>query len=144
VVEHREEESEALSEGDTSAAAAALMTREEGRRLDILLDTVVRGLTTAVGMYEKMCSAMLARTVEDGKVLRELLAAHRQTYLENTELHADAILAQAEREAEESGSSDTISRLAEMFAPAILAKAGVALPTAKPPRRQAKSTPVAP
>lgn len=89
-----DEEQEAASVGTGSAAeiaAAAAMTREEGRRIDTLTNTAVGALARACDLYHTMVEDLLARAQADAEVHRELLSSVRTHFIERTQAEAELI-----------------------------------------------------
>ena len=103
-----EEETAATSVGTGDAAAtaasaamgAALVVREEGKRLDSVLALAMNIMSRAVDTYEKMARQMLSEREQDGKLQRTLLETVRTQYLARAEAEAELIQAEAEHQAE--------------------------------------------
>lgn len=114
-VSYTEESAEAVGTGSAAeVAAAAAMSREEGRRYDHLLNGVIRGMESAVMMFEKLSALCMTRMTEDARTIRELTRSDRENYLDKTELEAEAIRRDAE------GGGDAVSKLAEQLLPQLL------------------------
>jgi len=107
-VSYVEEETAASSVGtgsaaETAAAAAtgaALVVREEGKRLDSVLALAMNIMTRSVDTYEKMVKQMLSEREQDGKLQRSLLETVRIQYIARAEAEAELIHADAEHAAE--------------------------------------------
>lgn len=101
-VSYTEEETAAQAEGTGSAAeiaAAAAVTREEGRRLDSIIDRGINALVQAVACYEKVTSALLKERQTDAATHRALLDSLRSHFLARAEAEADLVRVRAEAEA---------------------------------------------
>lgn len=126
VEEHRIETREAVGSGSAAeVAAAAALSREEGRRYDHLLDGAIRAMQAANGflkeacaMHQQMAEVLLKRSIEDGEVVRSLLTGYRSTYLEKAELERDAILAESGEE------KDGVTELANTLLPVLMQRLG--------------------
>lgn len=113
-VSFTEESMEAAGTGSAAeVAAAAVFSREEGRRFDALLDRVILATEKTCSLHERMCEALLNQQIENGKVIQSLLVGYRQAYLDKTELEADAIRAGAE-------GGDEITKMAAELLPQLL------------------------
>jgi hypothetical protein len=102
-VSYTEEEEAAESHGTGGAAmvaASAAYAREEGRRLDAIVDRGIRALEAAVGTYEKICNALLKERQSDAAVQRALLESVRTHYVAAAEAEADAVRIQAQADAD--------------------------------------------
>lgn len=125
-VSYTEESAEAVGTGSAAEVAAlAAVAREEGRQLDKVVSVALNALTAACDLHRKMSEALLARAVEDGKTMRELMISVRTHYLDAAELEADAIRKSAE-EKDDNSSDNMVNALLPLLA----AKMGIALPTA--------------
>jgi hypothetical protein len=110
-VSYSEESEEAASVGTGAAAetaAAAAMVREEGRRLDSIVDRGFLAMQKACEFHERMSEALLNRAIEDGKTHRRLLEAVRVNAL--ARVRAEVAARGAEDE-------DDIVKLAKELAP---------------------------
>lgn len=118
-VSYTEEEHAAEGTGSAAAEAAALAsaTREEGRRIDSLVQLGMTSLVQACGMYQQMTAALLKRTENFERAQVDMLAAMREHYLARTEAEAELVRAQAENK-----DGGEVSKLVEMLMPAIMAK----------------------
>lgn len=87
-----EERSEAVGTGAAAeVAAAAAMTREEGRRLDYLLQGSVNALMKAVETYKSVTETLLERTLAMEEVHMGMLGTIREQYIARTQAEVDAI-----------------------------------------------------
>jgi hypothetical protein len=126
-VKYEETESASVGVGESAAAvaAAAAMVREEGRREDSLEKLKQDGLTRAFDMCMRMCEGMMKRTEALERVHVTLLTSWRDNFLSRTELEAEQIVTEAERQAEavakEEG-GDSMSKLADTLLPMLMAK----------------------
>lgn len=95
------DEAQAVGVGNGAAmvAAQAAFAREDGRRLDSIIDKGINALVQAVKTYESMTQALLAERQADAALHRTLLESVRTHYLERTEAEAELIRADAEAEA---------------------------------------------
>lgn len=120
---HVEEETEALATGEAAAVAlaSAAVAREEGRRLDYLLQAGADALVKACHLHEKMAAGLLQRAIEDGKTIRMLTSSARDNALALAQHQADTIVREAEAEAEKAGESGE-GNLLEGAVAAILAE----------------------
>lgn len=82
--------------GAAETAAAAAMVREEGRRLDLIIDRALSAYAQAVSTYEKICTSMLAERRLDADVQRALLESVRTHYLARAEAESELIRKEAE------------------------------------------------
>lgn len=137
-VKYEETESASVGVGGSAAevAAAAAMVREEGRREDSLEKLKQDGLTRAFDMCMRMTEGMMKRTEALERVHLSLLTAFRDNYLTRVELEGDALITDAQRQAEaiakEEG-GDSMSKLADMLLPQLMAKfMGVTIPNGAP------------
>jgi hypothetical protein len=95
-VEYREERKEA--EGAASVAiplAEALMAREDGRRIDKLIEVSIGALTTACSMYAKMATDMMAERQEFFSGQMTMMGSLREHYLARIDAEGDALKAQS-------------------------------------------------
>lgn len=117
-VEYSEETAESVGTGAAAeVAAAAAMSREEGRRYDSLLSVGITALRTAVDTYSKMCNHMLERNRELERSHVQMMDAIREHTI--ARIDAEAEVAQLAKEAE-AGGSDGIGKLAEQLLPYLL------------------------
>ncbi len=102
-VSYTEEETAQAAEGTgdaaASMAAAAMMTRAEGERLDSILKIGVSALKEAVEAYKSMCESLLAERQADAQTHRALLESLRTHFLERAEAESELVRQQAEHEA---------------------------------------------
>jgi hypothetical protein len=102
-VTYTEEHDETAAVGTGASASAALahaaVAREEGRRLDSIVDRGIRALEAAVNTYEKITMAMLRERQQDAIVQRSLLESVRTHFLARAEAEGDLLRAQAEADA---------------------------------------------
>lgn len=106
-------EAEGTGEGPASiAAAAALQSREEGRRLDSLTVSAVGALEKAVETYRQICESLQAmlETYQDHHL--DTLASVRDHYLARTASDAEVTRLQKERE----GGEDPLTGLMAIMA----------------------------
>jgi nucleotide-binding universal stress UspA family protein len=111
-VSYSEESEEAAAVGTGAAAetaAAAAMVREEGRRLDSIVDRGFLAMQKACEFHERMCEALLNRAIEDGKTHRRLLDSLRVNALARIKAEVRARGAEPEE--------DEIVKLAKELAP---------------------------
>lgn len=96
----------------STAAAAALATREEGRRLDFLTSESVSALKEAVAVYKDVCLSLKDRLeiIENAHV--SMMEATRTSYLRSAELEAE--LARAVRSGDD-GSDPSEGLLTEIL-----------------------------
>lgn len=97
LVHHVEESDESVVAGQSAAswAASAAFAREDGRRLDSIVDRGITALCRAVDTYEKMTLALLRERQADAVLHRALLESVRTHYLERTEAEAALIRAES-------------------------------------------------
>jgi len=101
-VSYTEEEQEAAAVGYGSAAemaAGAAMVREEGRRIDNIVDRGINALVRAVETYDKMVAHLLKERQTDAALHRTLLESVRQHYIARTEAEAELIRNEADQAA---------------------------------------------
>lgn len=106
-------EAEGVGEGPASiAAAAALQSREEGRRLDSLTVSAVGALEKAVETYRQICESLQAmlETYQDHHL--DTLASVRDHYLARTASDAEVARLQKER----NGAEDPLTGLMAIMA----------------------------
>jgi hypothetical protein len=117
VEEESENEAEAVGTGKAAEfAAAGVMAREEGRRYDTLLQVAIGSMAKACALHEKMAETLLARSVEDAKVQRSLLAAFRDATIAEAQTSADLVAAQKPEEKD----PDSMAALIEQFGPMLM------------------------
>lgn len=121
-VSYTEEEQAAEAEGTglgAEAAAAGAMVREEGRRLDSILQIGVAALQRSNDVYHQMVTALLKRTenFEDSQV--KMLTAMREHFLGRVQAEAD--LMNAGQEEKEDPTQKMISEMLPMLLPQIMA-----------------------
>jgi hypothetical protein len=105
-------EAEGTGEGPASiAAAAALQSREEGRRLDSLTVSAVGALEKAVETYRQICESLQAMLETYQTHHLDTLASVRDHYLARTA--ADSEVARLQKEA---GGEDPVTSLMVMMA----------------------------
>jgi hypothetical protein len=98
-VSYTEEEHAAQAIGTGSAAemaAAAAMSREEGRRLDSIVDRGIGALERACNAWEKMTAALLKERQADAQTHRALLESLRSHFLARAEAEGALIKAEAD------------------------------------------------
>jgi len=121
-----DETSEAIGSGSAAAAAAgaALVAREEGRRLDNLTITSIDALKEACAVYKDICLTLKDRTEVLEATHIAMLDSVRAHFLARTdaEVRADEL----ERQAESGGKDDMMTMLVPMLA----AKLGLQVPAA--------------
>jgi len=94
-VSYTEESTQAMGTGSAAeVAAAAAMVREDGRRLDNILDRSIRFMESACLRYEKLVDILLAHRHEDSEQIRALLNAHHDNTLDRIELEGALLKAQ--------------------------------------------------
>lgn len=101
-VSYTEEEHQAAAVGTGSAAemaAAAAMSREEGRRLDSIVDRGIGALERACNAWEKMTAALLKERQADAQTHRALLESLRSHFLARAEAEASLIKSEADHQA---------------------------------------------
>lgn len=131
-VSFTEEEHQAVGIGTAAAeaAAAASMVREEGRRIDNIIERGFAMMTKACEMSFALAEQVLKDKVEDAKTQRALLESVREHYLARTQIEADKIVSDAVAEADAAAGEggDAITKMAEqmlpMLMPAIMAQMG--------------------
>lgn len=114
-VSYTEEETAAAAEGTGSAAEAAALaavTREEGRRLDSIIDRGINALQRACDAWEKMTAALLKERQADAVTHRALLESLRSHFLARAEAEADLIKAEAAHHAEKDDGSNPLESAA--------------------------------
>jgi hypothetical protein len=107
-VSYVEEEHQAAAVGTGSAAemaAAAGMVREEGRRLDSIVDRGIGALERACNAWEKMTAALLKERQADAVTHRALLESLRSHFLARAEAEGQLIKAEADHVAASAGES---------------------------------------
>jgi uncharacterized protein YciI len=113
-VSYTEEETNAAAEGLGSAAdiaAAAMVTRAEGERLDSILTIGIKALTEAVNCYKSMTAALLEERQADAQTHRALLESLRSHFLERAEAEAELIRVEADHAAKDNA-GDTLESAA--------------------------------
>lgn len=94
-VSFTEESTAAVGTGTAAeVAAATALAREDGRRLDAILDRSMRFMEGACLRYEKMLDLMLQNRMEDSAQIRALLNAYHDNSLDKTELEVELMKAQ--------------------------------------------------
>lgn len=91
-ISYTEEETAAAAEGTGTAAevaAAGMVVREEGRRLDSIIDRGINALVEANKMHQAMNAALLAERQADAVIQRQLLESVRTHFLARTEAEAE-------------------------------------------------------
>ena len=86
-----DEHAEAVGTGTAAseAATAALMVKEEGRRLDSLTVNAVSALQAAVATYKEICLSLKDRQEIIEKTHVEMLLAWRSEFLARTEIEGE-------------------------------------------------------
>jgi len=130
LIHHVEESDESVAAGQSAAswAASAAFAREDGRRLDSIVDRGITALCRAVDTYEKMTLALLRERQADAVLHRALLESVRTHYLERTE--AEAALIRAESAPAE---PDETSGVESAIVQALMRDGFGAKPPRKPP-----------
>ncbi len=93
------EQHDTQGEGDAAVAAAQAapaLAREEGRRIDYLLELIIKSNSTVSAMYERMMDQMLRRNEQLEEVHLSMLDAVRDHYLARIEAEADALASKPE------------------------------------------------
>lgn len=103
--EKTEAQAVGLGQAAALATASAMATREEGRRLDSIIDRGLNALTRAVETYEKMVQQMLKERQADAQLHRGLLESVRTHFIARSEAEADVIRTNAEADAREIAAS---------------------------------------
>lgn len=96
-VVHVEEHQAVGTGGAAEVAAAAAMAREEGRRLDHILDRSITMLTRAIEAYERMTASLLKERQSDAETHRALLDSLRTHFLARAEAEAELVRADVDR-----------------------------------------------
>lgn len=108
-----------------TAAGAAMLVREEGKRLDTILSLGMNCLVRSVETYERMVKQLLAEREQDAKLQRTLLESVRTHYVARAEAEADLIHAEAEAAADHQGDGQNgaekmfVRALVDRFVPKI-------------------------
>lgn len=130
---YRETSAEAEGTGEAaSVAAAASFAREEGRRYDYMLNSVISAtkisqetLLAACQMHREMAAQLLKERDADRKEMRVLLGAVRTHFLAAAETEATLIKERAEAEIGQEKKDDLI----EQALPIIAGALGIPIPT---------------
>lgn len=126
---YSEESAEAVGTGDAAAYAAAqaapLLAKEEGRRIDNLINAVIAGTTasnkntqTAYDMLLRMCGLIMDRNEQLERVHLGMLEAVRTGHIARTEAEAELI----RKEAESGEDGDGINGMVSQMMPIIVAE----------------------
>lgn len=120
-VSYTEEESAAVGTGAAAeVAAAGALAREEGRRIDYLLQRGMEAMQTAFNMQAKMCDQLMRDNHDLKEVQMAMLETVRAQYLARTQAEVDLMQSQADANRDEK--KDAISEMVEAMAPALMAK----------------------
>lgn len=125
-VSYTEEEAESMGTGAAAeTAAAAAMSREEGRRYDSLISVGITALRQAVDTYAKMCNHMMDRNAQLETSHVAMMDAIRENYLARVSAEGETERAlKAAEDAETAGEKDGIGQLAEQLLPHLLQSLG--------------------
>lgn len=101
-VTYSEEEHAAVGTGSAAEiAAAGMLAREEGRRIDYLATVGIKALVEACGMYRDMTQQLLERTMHQDQVHMEILGTAREHFIHRTEAEVALMKSEAERQDEQ-------------------------------------------
>lgn len=115
---HVEERKAAVGLGEAAAAAAVsgAMVREEGRRIDTLLQTAVNALELAMKMYHQMAAQILERNQQLEEVHLSMLDSVREHFIARTTAEGEVIKAGNTNESEQKQVMDMIQMMMQMGA----------------------------
>ncbi len=111
---HIEEEEEAAAVGTgtqaAAMAAAGVMVREEGRRIDNIVDRGINALVEAVKTYKEMTLQLLNERKQDAVVQRALVEAVRDNYVKRAEAEAELIHQEAAHVADQADGDNPLEK----------------------------------
>ncbi len=118
------EESATDASGDAAAVAASApaVSRNEGRRLDYILDLMLRSQMNVATMWERMAGQMIQRNAQLEEVHLAMLDAVREHYLARIEAEAENTLLKPEEK------PDMIEEMARGMMGALAERQGVKMP----------------